>query len=86
MFPGPGPRPGRDEDDAAQQVPSRCAATAWAPSLDDPRVIADFVQALPRYEEALAGYSQDGNRALLAELDETLDKAAAGVIEESEED
>ncbi len=59
---------------------------AWAPSLDDPRVIADFVKALPRYEQALAGYSQDGNRALLAELDETLDRAAAGLIEEAEED
>jgi uncharacterized protein (TIGR00661 family) len=59
---------------------------AWSPSLDDPRVIADFVRDLPRFEETLAGYTQDGNRALLAELDETLDRAAAGVIDEGEEE
>ncbi|MDB4930822.1 MAG: teichoic acid biosynthesis protein [Myxococcaceae bacterium] len=59
---------------------------AWAPALDDPRVIADFVRALPRYEEALAGYTQDGNRALLAELDETLATAVAGGDDEGEED
>lgn len=59
---------------------------AWAPSLDDPRAIAGFVRELPRYEEALAGYAQDGNRALLAELDETLDRAAAGVIAEGDEE
>ena len=59
---------------------------AWAPALDDARVIADFVAALPRYEAALAGYAQDGNRALLAELDATLDRAAAGVLGEADEE
>jgi uncharacterized protein (TIGR00661 family) len=57
---------------------------AWAPSLDDPRVIADFVKSLPRYEAALATYTQDGNTALLAELDATLDRFAAGLRDEEE--
>lgn len=38
-----------------------------------------FLEAVPRCEEALASYSQDGNRDLLAALDQHLDRAAAGV-------
>ena len=51
-----------------------------APSLADPSAVHRFVDAIPACEEALASYAQDGNRALLAELDQHLDRAAAGLI------
>jgi uncharacterized protein (TIGR00661 family) len=41
-------------------------------------VLGAFVDGLPRFEEALARYSQDGNTKLFDSLDEHLDKAAAG--------
>lgn len=41
--------------------------------------LARFLEAIPRCEEALAGYSQDGNAQLLAALDAELDRAAAGL-------
>jgi uncharacterized protein (TIGR00661 family) len=51
----------------------------YAPDLDDPGTIADFLTALPRCREALESYRQDGNRDLLGAVDEHLDRAAAGV-------
>ena len=51
-----------------------------AESLDDPRTIPEFVEAIPACEEHLASYTQDGNREILGAIDEWLDKAAAGVI------
>jgi uncharacterized protein (TIGR00661 family) len=40
-----------------------------AESLDDPRVVRAFLDAVPRCEEVLEGYAQDGNRVLLDDLD-----------------
>jgi len=37
-----------------------------------------FLRNLPRYREALAGYSQDGNRDLLGKLEERLEAALRG--------
>jgi uncharacterized protein (TIGR00661 family) len=51
-----------------------------ADDLDDPGVIHDFIAAIPACEAKLAGYAQDGNRAIFAALDGFLDRAAAGVI------
>ncbi len=51
-----------------------------AQTLDDPRTVLDFVDAIPACEAKLASYAQDGNAKILAALDEWLDKAAAGVI------
>jgi uncharacterized protein (TIGR00661 family) len=51
----------------------------WAKSLADPQVINDFLDAVPGCERKLEEYEQDGNRDLLAALDEQLDRAAAGV-------
>ncbi|MGF1464810.1 MAG: MJ1255/VC2487 family glycosyltransferase [Sandaracinaceae bacterium] len=46
----------------------------------DRATIARFLDGLPRFEEALAGYAQDGNQDLLRALDEKLDQAAAGLF------
>lgn len=51
-----------------------------AKDLHDPATVRAFLDAVPRCEEALAAYRQDGNRALLAELDGLLDRAAARVL------
>lgn len=51
-----------------------------AKTLDDPRVIHDFVEAIPACEEKLAAYAQDGNKDILAALDGYLDRAAAGIL------
>ena len=51
----------------------------YAESLDDPRHIESFVKAIPGCEEALSGYVQHGNDALFAEVDQLLDRAAAGL-------
>ncbi len=51
----------------------------FAKDLRDPSVVHEFLGAVPGCEEKLAGYEQDGNRELLAALDEQLDRAAAGV-------
>lgn len=51
----------------------------YAESLEDPRTVFDFVDALPGCEEALAKYEQRGNEALFAELDQLLDRAAVGL-------
>ncbi|AKT39874.1 MJ1255/VC2487 family glycosyltransferase [Chondromyces crocatus] len=52
----------------------------YAMALDDPAVIQRFLAALPGCEEKLASYAQDGNRALLGELDTLLDRASAGIL------
>ena len=36
-----------------------------------------FIDQLPRFEQALAGYSQDGNQSLFAKLEEVLAEATA---------
>jgi uncharacterized protein (TIGR00661 family) len=46
-------------------------------TLEDPSAILSFVAELPRYQEQLAAYQQDGNRALLAALDEHLARLGA---------
>jgi uncharacterized protein (TIGR00661 family) len=38
--------------------------------------LRDFLDQLPRFEAALAGYSQDGNQSLFAKLEEVLEQAA----------
>ena len=48
----------------------------WAPDLDDPAIIPRFLERTPACSRALAGYHQDGNRALLAGVDEFLHRAA----------
>jgi len=47
--------------------------------LDDEGAIRAFVEAIPRYEERLENYAQDGNKRLLGAVDEHLDRAAAGL-------
>jgi uncharacterized protein (TIGR00661 family) len=51
-----------------------------ADSLDDPKVIHDFLAAIPECEAKLASYSQDGNNKIMGAIDEWLDKAAAGLL------
>jgi uncharacterized protein (TIGR00661 family) len=41
----------------------------YAPTLDDPATLQGFIASIPRHEEKLAAYSQDGNRELLTFLD-----------------
>ncbi len=48
-----------------------------AASLDDEATIADFLAQIPRYQAKLDGYSQDGNRQLLAALDRQLVEVTA---------
>jgi len=50
-----------------------------ANDLDDAATIHAFLAEIPRCREALAGYSQDGNRDLLENVEMHLDRAAAGV-------
>lgn len=52
----------------------------WARDLRDPATVRAFLDAVPACEERLAHYTQDGNRALLAELDALLGRAAAGEL------
>lgn len=49
-------------------------------SLEDPRTILDFVEAIPACEDKLAAYAQDGNRELFDTVDQLLDRAAAGLL------
>lgn len=41
----------------------------FAETLDDPKTVLDFLDAIPGCERALASYAQDGNRAILEALD-----------------
>jgi uncharacterized protein (TIGR00661 family) len=51
-----------------------------AKSLTEPAVVRDFVAAIPACEEKLAAYEQEGNELLFRNVDELLDRAAAGVL------
>lgn len=51
----------------------------FAEDLDDAATIHGFIAEIPRCREALASYTQDGNRDLLENVDAHLDRAAAGV-------
>ncbi len=51
----------------------------YAPSLEDPKTVADFIAAIPACEEKLASYTQNGNAEIFQAVDEYLDRAAAGV-------
>lgn len=46
----------------------------------DTAVLSDFLQDLPRLQENLSKYAQDGNRVALSTLDSLLDRAAARVL------
>jgi len=48
----------------------------WTASVDDATVVPRFLERLPDCARALAGYHQDGNRELLAAVDEFLVRAA----------
>jgi uncharacterized protein (TIGR00661 family) len=50
------------------------------PEIDDPAIVHGFLAEVPRYQDALAGYRQDGNRVLYEQLDGLLDRAEAGVL------
>jgi len=52
----------------------------FAETLEDPKTIHDFIEAIPACAAKLAGYSQDGNNEIFRAIDEWLDKAAAGVL------
>jgi uncharacterized protein (TIGR00661 family) len=52
----------------------------FADSLEDPNTVFDFVEKLPTYEAALAGYAQNGNQDLFAAIDGFLDRAQAGLV------
>jgi uncharacterized protein (TIGR00661 family) len=45
----------------------------FAASLDDPEVLAHFLERIPDCRRALAGYHQDGNREILLGLDRFVD-------------
>jgi uncharacterized protein (TIGR00661 family) len=49
-----------------------------APAITE-EVLRDFIEGVPRCEDRLARYEQDGNRRLLEALDHQLDRAAAGL-------
>ena len=51
----------------------------YAQSLNDPKVIYDFLAAIPECEAKLAHYEQDGNDKIKTAIDGWLDKVAAGV-------
>jgi uncharacterized protein (TIGR00661 family) len=51
----------------------------YAPDLDDPETVHDFIERIPECEEALSSYTQDGNKNLLEAVDMHLDRVAAGV-------
>ncbi len=53
---------------------------AAADDLSNPATVAAFVERLPEYESNLAKYAQNGNRDILAAIDEFLDRAAAGLV------
>lgn len=44
----------------------------FADSLDDPKHVRDFIEAIPQCQEQLAGYTQQGNRELLSAVDQHL--------------
>lgn len=52
---------------------------SYAERLDEPETLTGFLSEVPRCEDKLASYTQNGNSEILSALDEWLDKAAAGV-------
>ncbi|WP_394837240.1 teichoic acid biosynthesis protein [Pendulispora rubella] len=46
----------------------------------DAEAVKSFLDIVPRCEEKLASYTQDGNRELFRAVDEFLDRAAAGLV------
>ncbi len=56
---------------------------ATTPSLEDPRHVTEFVTNLPRYQEKLDAYHQVGNDVLHTELDAVMDRAEAGVLDQT---
>lgn len=48
----------------------------FAASLDDPSVLATFLERLPACQAKLAGYQQDGNRDILSALDRFVEHVA----------
>jgi uncharacterized protein (TIGR00661 family) len=51
----------------------------YAESLSDPKVIHDFLEAIPACEDKLAKYTQDGNKQMLGQVDHLLDCVASGI-------
>ncbi len=51
-----------------------------AESLQDPKVINDFLAAIPECEAKLARYEQDGNTKIMAAIDEWIGQAKAGAL------
>lgn len=51
-----------------------------AKRLTEPGVVRDFVADIPRCEDKLAAYAQDGNQVLFRAVDEMLDRAEAGIL------
>ena len=47
--------------------------------------LGEFLERIPDFEQALRGYSQDGNRELLAKLDEVLQAARGGPAPDDED-
>jgi len=56
---------------------------ATTPTLEDPRHVHDFVARLDDYAAVLAAYAQTGNDELYGAMDEVLDKAEAGVLDQT---
>jgi uncharacterized protein (TIGR00661 family) len=52
----------------------------FAATLEDPKAVHQFLDAIPSCEAKLASYAQDGNKLLLTALDGFLDRAEAGVL------
>ena len=51
----------------------------FADSLEDPKTVFGFIEALDDCQKHLASYVQDGNTEILGAVDEHLDRAAAGL-------
>ena len=51
-----------------------------AETLADAATVREFVERIPRCQEKLGAYAQDGNQDLFHKVDELLDRAAAGVL------
>ncbi|MGE0868272.1 MAG: glycosyltransferase family protein [Kofleriaceae bacterium] len=49
----------------------------WAESFEDTAAIPRFLERIPDFERAVAGYQQDGNQELLAAVDAFLQRAAS---------
>lgn len=56
---------------------------ATAPTLEDPKTVHAFVGRLDEYAAKLASYVQEGNEELYGAMDEILDKAEAGVLDQT---